>query len=37
MGIATFSGILEISAYFYFEQIKNTFLNSTGLKNEEEL
>jgi len=36
MGIATFCGIMEIKAFF-FCKIKNAFLNSTGLKNVEEL
>jgi len=36
MGIAAFSGIIETKAFF-FRKIKNAFLNSTGLKNVEEL
>ena len=36
MGIATFSGNVEINASFFFK-LKTAFLNSTGLKNEEEL
>jgi len=33
---ATFSGNIKINAFF-FCKIKTAFLNSTGLKNEEEL
>ena len=36
MGIATFSGNIEINAFFLCK-IKTAFLNSTDLKNEKEL